>query len=126
MSDQPGPMSSSASRIQSLLEAHAPDFRLEQWQREILASWYLATTVRPQERPTALTRQPRSAPARYTLRLTWWLTPHDMGYPWLERLSTAPIPPAIHALAFSLIQESSKWCSIANIEMILGSGSSPM
>lgn len=126
MNDQPEQMSSSASRIQSLLEVHVPDYRLEPWQLAILESWSRDTTERPQVPLIAPIPPPRSVPDQYTLRLTWWLTPHDMGYPWRERLSTAPIPPAIHALAFLLIQESSKWCSIANIEMILGSGSSPM
>lgn len=116
MSDPLETTSSFVSRTQSLLEAHVPDFRLEQWQREILASWYLATTVRPQERPTALTRQPRSAPVRYTLKLTWWLTRHDMGFPWRERLFTAQIPPAILVHASSLIQELKPWFSIVNIE----------
>lgn len=117
MNDQPEQMSFSASHIQSLLEAHVPDYRLEPWQREILASWFRDTTAHPQARHIALTRQPRSAPVQYTLKLTWWLTPHDMGYPWREQLFTARIHPAIRVHASSLIQELSPWCSIVNIEM---------
>ena len=125
MNDPREPMSSSPSPTQWLAEALAPDFTLAPWQRRIVESLYQDTTE-PRPVPRIVpTRRQRSAPVRYTLKLTWWLTPHDMGYPWRERLSTAPIPPAIHALAFSLIQESSKWCSIVNIETSLASDSSP-
>ena len=117
MIDRPGPMSCSVLPIQWPAAVRALGFRLEPWQLAIVESWYQDTTEPRRVPRIAPTRQPRSAPVQYTLKLTWWLTPRDMGYPWRERLFTAQTPPAIHVHASSLIRALSPSFSIVNIEM---------
>jgi len=125
MNDPTEPTSFSASRIQLLLDQHAPDFRLDAWQRQMVESWLQATTGPQPVRLTVLTRRRRSALAPYTLRLTLLLTPRDTGYPLPELSSTAPIHPVILALAYSSMQEYHRWFSTVSIETIRDFVSSP-
>lgn len=118
-------MSSSQLLTQLQAAALALGFRLDAWQRRAVESLYRDTTARPPARHTVLTRRPRFARAQFTLRLTLSLTPHAMVSPSRDHPSIALIHPAIRVHVSSLMQEYRPWFSIASIETILDSGSSP-
>lgn len=66
------------------------------------------------------TRHPRSASDRYTLRLTWSLTPPDTESRSRERRCMLQIPRAIRVLAYSLMPECRPWFSIVHIAIKVG------
>jgi hypothetical protein len=97
--------------------AHAQDFTLEPWQRVMAESFLQDITERRLVHRTAPTPLPRSVNDQFTLKLTASLTQQDMGFHYTVRNSTQPTPPAILALAFSLMQEFHPWSSSVSIEI---------
>lgn len=102
----------------------AQDFTLEPWQHWMVESSPPDTTELQPGRLTVLTRPQKYVRARYTLRPMQLHTQHVTASLSLERNYMQPIPPAILALASSLMQEFLPWFSCESIVMTPVSDSS--
>src|SRR5215213_2311949 len=81
----------------------------ESWQRDTMELLHAL--------PTAPTLHQRYANGRFMLRLTWSLTPHDMGLSWQAVKSMLLIPHAIRVHVYLLMLAYHPLFSLENIEM---------